>query len=173
MPVETQLLDSDRRAVDFTPSMSATPAEPAMSWEEIGFLCEGMSLASRPMHEATRNITEEFSLGPRGAWILVLIGSGHIYPLDITNVFRIGRSLISAELARLTEAGLITSVKSPDDRRRTALTLTPTGEDARRRAKEQLATLVLDRLKEYSREEMMLCARMLRDWRANGPSDGA
>lgn len=153
--------------------MSAKSEEPTLNWDEIGFLCEGMSFASRPMHEATRNITEEFSLGPRGAWILVLIANGHIYPLDITNVFKIGRSLISAELARLTEAGLITSVKSPHDRRRTALALTPIGEDARRRAKEQLAALVLDRLKDYSRDELLLCARMLRDWRANGPSEGA
>ena len=152
--------------------MSAKSEEPTLSWDEIGFLCEGMSFASRPMYEATRNITEEFSLGPRGAWILGLIDNGHIYPLDITNVFRIGRSLISAELARLTEAGLITSAKNPEDRRRTALTLTPLGRDARRRAKEQLAALVLGRLKDYSREEMMLCARMLHDWRANGPSEG-
>jgi hypothetical protein len=72
-----------------------------LSWDEIGFLCEGLSLASRPMGLAVRAITEEYSLGPRGAWITILIGAGQVFfPLDLTNVFQIGRSLRPTDEAK-------------------------------------------------------------------------
>jgi len=144
--------------------MTANNPVTHMPWAELGHLLHGMSFASRPMHVATREITEQYSLGPRGAWILVLIDNGHVYPLDITNVFRIGRSLISAELARLTDAKLIDAVKSPDDGRRTQLALTPLGAETCRRVRDQLRTLVARRLAGYSHEELMLCARMLSDF---------
>lgn len=145
--------------------MTRKPTDETLSWDEIGFICEGMAFASRPLHSATADVTAEFSLGPRGAWILVLISNGTAYPLDITNVFRIGRSLISAELARLSEAGLTTAIKSPSDRRRTELALTPLGEAACRRVRDRLSDLVQQQLHSYSREEMLMCARMLRDFR--------
>jgi DNA-binding MarR family transcriptional regulator len=168
-------LDSEGHAGHVSPSMKAkkTP-EPTLSWDEIGFLCHGMSFASRPMAEATGDITEEYSLGPRGAWMLVLIDVGNVYPLDIANVFRIGRSLISAELVRLTDAGLITSVQSPTDGRRTELRLTPLGETVRDRVRQQLRDLVTKQLAHYSRDELMLCARILSDFRGGGrPEDGS
>jgi DNA-binding MarR family transcriptional regulator len=141
-----------------------------LSWDEIGFLCEGLSLASRPMGLAVRAITEEYSLGPRGAWITILIGAGQVFfPLDLTNVFQIGRSLITAELTRLTEAGLITYAKSASDGRRVELKLTALGDTVHRRVKEELSKLVLRRLSSYKREEALLCARMLRDFRLPAP----
>lgn len=136
-----------------------------LSWDEIGDLTEGLSFASRPFHAAVKDVTEEFDLGPRGAWMIELIGSESAsYPLEIANLFRVGRSLISAELTRLSDAGLITGVVSPTDRRRTKLTLTPAGEAVSQRVKEELTRLVAERLGKYSREELLLCARMLRDF---------
>jgi DNA-binding MarR family transcriptional regulator len=137
-----------------------------LSWDEIGFLCEGMSLASRPMGLAVKAISEEYSLGPRGAWITVLIAAKQVsFPLDLTNVFQIGRSLITAELTRLTEAGLIAYGKSASDGRRVELKLTPLGDSVQRRVKEELSKLVLERLSSYKREDVLVCARMLRDFR--------
>jgi DNA-binding MarR family transcriptional regulator len=148
----------------------AERAEPLkLSWEEIGFLCEGLSLASRPMSLATESITEEYSLGPRGAWITVLITTGEVYPLDLTKVFRVGRSLITAELTRLAEAGLITYAKNASDGRRVELKLTPLGDAVQRRVKEELSKLVLKRFSSYKRDEVLLCARMLRDFRVPVP----
>jgi DNA-binding MarR family transcriptional regulator len=140
-----------------------------LSWDEIGFLCEGMSLASRPMSLATESITEEYSLGPRGAWITVLITTGEVYPLDLTRVFRVGRSLITAELTRLAEARLITYEKNASDGRRVELKLTPLGDSVQRRVKEELSKLVLKRLSSYKRSDILLCARMLRDFRVPAP----
>jgi DNA-binding MarR family transcriptional regulator len=142
------------------------PSKPLeLSWEEIGLFAQGLSFASRPIADATKRITEEYGLGPRGAWILHLI-AGHLvtYPLDLTNFFRIGRSLITAELTRLTEAGLVTYLKRTDDRRRFELHLTPLGEKVEARVQEELTKVILDRFSSYSREEVLFCSRMLNDF---------
>lgn len=136
-----------------------------LSWDEIGFVCEGLSLASRPMSLATKSITEEYSLGPRGAWIVLLVTAGEVFPMDLTKIFQVGRSLITAELNRLIDAGLITYRKSAVDARRIELALTPLGEKVCERVKAETAKLVLGRLKMYTRDEVLLCAQMLRDFR--------
>lgn len=141
-----------------------------LSWEEIGFICEGMVFASRSLAVATRRITEEYSLGPRGAWITMLISIGQVvFPLDLTKMFRIGRSLITAELTRLSDAGLITYRKSASDGRRVELALTPLGQSVHRRVREELSTLVTRRLAAYTREEALLCGRILHDFNNDVP----
>ena len=144
----------------------------SLTWEEIGFLCEGMSLASRPMGLAVKDITKEYSLGPRGAWITALIAAGQIYPLDLAKAFRVGRSLITAELVRLAEAGLIEYEQNVQDGRRVELKLTALGNTVQRRVRQGLSKLVLQRLSAYTREEVLLCARMLHDFRVPGSDDG-
>jgi DNA-binding MarR family transcriptional regulator len=140
-----------------------------LSWDEINFLCAGMALAARSMGVATRPITEEFSLGPRGAWITVLITTGQVHPLDLTNIFQVGRSLITAELTRLTEAGLITYGKSASDGRQVQLKLTPLGNTVQRRVRGELSNLVKQSLSAFKREEILLCARMLGELRLPSP----
>jgi DNA-binding MarR family transcriptional regulator len=149
--------------------MTAASSRLKLSWDEIGFLCEGMALAPRSMGMATSKITEEFSLGPRGAWITVLITTGQVYPLDLTTVFQVGPSLITAELTRLIEARLITYGKSASDGRRVQLKLTPLGDTVQRRVKEELSNLVKQRLSSFKREEILLCARMLSEFRLPPP----
>ena len=143
-----------------------TRTEPLkLSWEEIGFLCQGLSFGPRSMKAGIRSVTDEHSLGPRGAWILILISNGQVvFPLDLTNFFRVGRSLITAELTRLTEARLITYKKSGTDRRRVELAVTPLGEKACQRVRDELSRLVVQRLSSYTREDVLLCARILRDF---------
>jgi DNA-binding MarR family transcriptional regulator len=142
-----------------------TPVRPLkLTWEEIGILTQGLSFASRPMKLATEVVTDEYSLGPRGAWILILITNGQVFPLDLTNVFRVGRSLITAELIPLTKARLITYLKSTGDRRRVELALTPEGEKVVARVRDELSNLVVQRLANYTREEVLLCSRMLHDF---------
>ena len=165
-------LDSLGHAGQASVLMAPKPKS-TLSWDEIGFICEGMAFASRALRPATTGINEEFSLGPRGAWILSLILNGTVYPLDIANVIGSGRSLISAELARLTEAGLIQSRKNPEDGRRTELLLTPLGEEASRRVRAGLSEIVMRQLGSYTREEMLLCARMLHDFRKAAGETGA
>jgi DNA-binding MarR family transcriptional regulator len=136
-----------------------------LSWEEIGFICEGLVLAPRPLREATRGINAEYSLGPRGAWIVHLISMGEVvFPLDLTKMFQIGRSLITAELTRLGEAGLIAYRRSANDGRRVELTLTPLGQTVHRRVKTELTKLVTGRLASYPREQALFFGRMLHDF---------
>ena len=136
-----------------------------LTWEEIGFLAEGLSLASQPMGLAVKEVTEEYSLGPRGAWIIILIASGKIHALELAEQFHVGRSLITAELTRLAEAGLIEYEQNTVDGRRTDLNLTLLGKSVQRRVTQELSQLILQRFKNYTREEVLLCARMLREFR--------
>ena len=139
------------------------PGGTELTAEEIGFICEGFVFATRPMRVAIKEVTSRYSLGPRGAWLLLLISNGNRYPLDLANMFRIGRSLITAELAQLTEAGLVTSRRSKLDGRRMELTLTQPGIDACASVRGSLSDLVNERLHAYSRDELLLCARILHD----------
>lgn len=144
---------------------SGPPATGALTWDDIGFLVHGMSFASRPLHRATAGVTKRYDLGPRGAWILNLVSIGLVYPHELAEMFRIGRSLVSAELARLTEAGLITSRQGTGDRRRSELALTAEGQAACEQVRHDLAGLVTESLAHYTPEEIRLCARMLADMR--------
>ena len=144
----------------------------SLSWDEIGFICEGLSLAPQPMVLAVKDVTEEYSLGPRGAWITILIATtAPIYPLDLAKTFGVGRSLITAELTRLAEAGILEFEQNAEDGRRTDLKLTPRGNTVQRRVKEGLSQLILRRLAAYSRDEILLCARLLHDFRVPAEDD--
>jgi DNA-binding MarR family transcriptional regulator len=136
-----------------------------LSWDEINLIGEGLLLASRPLRLATQKITDEYLLGPRGAWMLRLISKGKVYPLDLAKAFDIGRSLITAELNRLSDAGLINYTRSDSDGRRLELRLTALGERVSRRVKQDLSKLITRRLSGYTREQVALCARMLLDFR--------
>jgi DNA-binding MarR family transcriptional regulator len=138
---------------------------PKLSWEEIGVIVQGLSFASRPFWGITKGITAEYALGPRGAWILRLIESGQVlHPLDVTNFFKISRSVISDELARLSERRLIVYRQSKQDGRRVELALTPRGEELSARVRQEITKLVNERFSLYSRETMLQFGRMLHDF---------
>jgi DNA-binding MarR family transcriptional regulator len=86
-----------------------------------------------------------------------------VYPSELTRILRCGRSLISAELNKLSDAGLINCRKSDEDGRQIELTVTPLGVAANEQVAESLASLLEERLGHYSREEILYCARILRD----------
>lgn len=144
---------------------SDVPDVASLSWAELGPLLEGLAFAQRPLLAATRQVTRQYDLGPRGAFILSLISSGKIYPLDLSDMLKAGRSLITAELGRLTEAGLVTASPGRHDRRRSELTLTKLGQEACQRVRDEMARIVRRNLAGYSAEEVMLFARMLLDVR--------
>lgn len=141
-----------------------TPTGP-LTWDDIGFLAHGMSFASQPLHKATAGVTKRYDLGPRGAWILNLVEIGLVFPHELAEMLRIGRSLVSAELARLVEAGLLTSRQGTRDRRRSELALTEAGSAVRAEVQAELARLMTETLAHYTPEELRLCARMLSDMR--------
>lgn len=142
-----------------------------LSWKEIGLLCEGLAFGPRLLKLATCAVTSEYSLGPRGAWILVLISKGIVYPLEVSKFFRVGRSLVTSELARLAQAGLISHKTSAQDRRRIELALTPLGQEALRRIRDDLSTAIADRLSGYSRDQILLLTNMLQDIKGTDSED--
>ena len=96
-----------------TPERAPKPGGGAFAWDEVAFLAEGLAFGPRALRAATAKVTERYNLGPRGAWILNVISHGVAYPLELASVFCVGRSLITAELSRLTEAGLVNAKAPP------------------------------------------------------------
>jgi DNA-binding MarR family transcriptional regulator len=107
-------------------------------------------------------VTQRYNLGPRGAWMLNVISHGVAYPLELASVFCVGRSLITAELARLTEAGLVDARPGKTDRRKTELTLTPLGQTASNEIRQEFLEIVRRRLAGFDRKEVRLVAEALR-----------
>jgi DNA-binding MarR family transcriptional regulator len=145
-----------------TPVRAAKAKKGALDWEEIAFLAEGLAFGQRALRAATRKVTERYNLGPRGAWIINVISHGVAYPLELATVFCVGRSLITAELTRLSEAGLIDARPGKNDRRKTELTLTPLGKAASDEIREELSEIIRRRLAGFDAGEVRLAAEVLR-----------
>lgn len=156
-----------------SPKSADVPGAEALSWDEMGYLWEGVSFVSRALRATTDKVTKAYDLGPRGAWILNLLSHDVIYPLDLARLLCVGRSLITAELARLTEAGLVTTKPGEADRRRTELTLTALGQIACQSIRDEMAASVRHNLAVYSAEEIRLFAQMLRDLRQGAEASGS
>ena len=148
--------------------MSQTVTCP-LSDEEVAHLCSVMGVAPRQLAKAREAITEQFDLGPRGAWILGMIGVGIDSPSGLADALRIGRSLATTELNRLSDAGLIEALRGRSDGRRSQLILTAAGHEANERLGRALTRFVNTRLAAYTRDELLLCARILRDFAGDLP----
>jgi DNA-binding MarR family transcriptional regulator len=132
------------------------------SWEEIGLIAHGLTRTSWLLKGVIADITKEYRLGPRGGWILRMIDTGQvIYPLDVTNFFHISRSVITEELAVLTERRLIVYRKSKEDGRRVKLALTGLGRKVSLRVQEVLSKMITQRFSGYSRAEVLQFAGIL------------
>ncbi|MBV1686251.1 winged helix DNA-binding protein [Novosphingobium sp. G106] len=136
-----------------------------LSRVELGLIFDGLSQALRPIRVAVSEITKEFDLGPRGAFILSLIDGGVVHPLDVAVALGIRPSSATAELRRLADAGLVQSRQDEIDRRKTVLSLTPDGQVASNRNFQAMTRVVLENLKGYSSSELRLFSRMLSDVR--------
>lgn len=140
-----------------------------LSDEEIAHLCSVIGVAPRQLAAARETVTEGFDLGPRGAWMLGMIEVGIDSPSGLADALRIGRSLATSELNRLSDAGLIEAERGVGDGRRSQLRLTARGRKANDSLRRALADFIGDRLGHYSRDELMLCARILRDLAGGAP----
>ncbi|WBQ19287.1 MarR family winged helix-turn-helix transcriptional regulator [Sphingobium yanoikuyae] len=145
--------------------MTSPPEKMALAWEEIGLIYEGLAFASRPLRALTHDINERHDLGPRGSWILLMISSGTLHPLDIAATLQIGRSLVTAELVRLEKAGLLVMRKAARDQRRTELTLSAQGQEICTHLRLAMAGMIQERWARYSPQEIRLCIKMLQDIR--------
>ncbi len=145
-----------------TPWREARTDSSTIERAEISFLAEGLAYGPRALRAATRKVTERHDLGPRGAWMMTVIAHGVTYPLELAAIFGVGRSLVTAELARLSEAGLIATQPSSTDRRKTELTLTPLGREADREVREEFIAIVRTRLAGFDAAELRIASEVLR-----------
>jgi DNA-binding MarR family transcriptional regulator len=142
-----------------------------LSWKEIGVLAQGLAFASRPLKGAIDGVTAKYQLGPRGGWILRLIESRQVtHPLDVTNFFHISRSVISEELALLTDRGLIVYRQSKKDGRRVELALTQGGKKVSLRVRQEITKLITERFSAYSRDDVLKMCRMLHEYLFGEPA---
>lgn len=139
------------------------PGDSALDWQSISRITEGLVFGQRPIRAAAHKVTGKYDLGPRGAFILSLIAGGLAYPLELATALKTGRSLITAELTRLTDAGLISATPDAQDRRRSALALTPEGEAACAEVRAAIARIIERNLAGYNAQEIALFSRMLSD----------
>lgn len=137
----------------------------ALSWDEVGFLLNSIVAATRAWRTATQRIRDEFSLKPRGPWILGLIYAGRVvFPADLAKYFQCSPSLITGELDRVISAGLVTTRKHAADARQLELLLTPLGEEVSRSISVTVLEMVQTALSTYSKEEVLFGARLLIDF---------
>ncbi len=147
-----------------SPEPERAKAAPVLSRDEIGFFSQSLSAARGQFTQATKAMCAEFGLAPRGPWIIGILGRTPMAPHALAEIFSVGRSLITAELAKLSDADLIHQEKDASDGRRVTLSLTPLGRKAYDRLGADMGGFLTQRLAGYSREEILLCARMLSDF---------
>jgi DNA-binding MarR family transcriptional regulator len=140
------------------------PRAAALSHDEISAFCNAVGLAPRCLAQAREEVTAMYALGPRGAWILGLIERGVTSPTALARVLGIGRSLLTAETARLVDAGLVLASQSAQDGRRVDFSLTRQGSEANDRLRKAIAGFVNERLAGYSRDQVLACIALLQDF---------
>ena len=168
MSIEQDIARRDAILSRFLPEQAQAEPwkdESPLVWDDLGSLSHGLVFGPRSLLQATRDVTERYSLGPRGGWMLNLIGAGLFHPHELSDVLKIGRSLVSAELARLTEAGLVTSSAGKTDKRRSELKLTASGEAALAEIRSELQRSLTTALQGYTPGQVRLLTKMLHDLR--------
>ena len=134
------------------------------SADEVGQFFGALASAREQFGQVTKELSREYGIGPRGPWMVGLIGREPVSPHQLASFYRIGRSLVTAELKQLQDAGLIFYTKSESDGRKVELSLTPLGKELRDRLTQGLARQMSERLHGYSKEAVMTCTQLLSDF---------
>lgn len=136
----------------------------AYSADEVGQFFGALASARDQFGQVTKELAREYRIGPRGPWIVGLIGREPVSPHHLASFYRIGKSLVTAELKQLQDAGLICYTRSENDGRKIELSLTLLGNQLRDRLTEGLARQMSERLGGYSKQAVMTCAQLLSDF---------
>lgn len=132
--------------------------------DEISQFCNLVGMAPRVLAASRGAVTEKYDLGPRGAWILGLTQRGINSPSKLTEVLCIQRSLVTLELSRLSDAGLVTTSRNPEDGRRLVVKLTAKGRRVCQELEDAVEEFVLGRFAGLEREELLALLRALRSF---------
>ena len=135
-----------------------------LSHEEMRAFTHALTAARGQFAHVTKALCSEFGLGPRGPWIIGLVGRSGLAPHELATFYNVGRSLITAELNKLVEAGLLLQTREQRDGRRVTLSLTSAGRAVYDRLETDFHVFLSSRLAGYSREDVALCTRLLGDF---------
>jgi DNA-binding MarR family transcriptional regulator len=150
----------------------ARPADPVptdrtplnLTWDQVGRFAEAVTFAQRELLSPAKDMTEKFALGPRGIWLIALVASGRVKtPGEFARIHRIGKSLVSDQIALLTENGILAVEQSETDLRQKNLSLTEYGYEINRQLGDAFTAKLRDRLKHYTEAEIEFTIRMLYD----------
>ncbi len=122
-----------------------------------------VGIAARRMLRLMDPVTVAHSLGPRGASMLTLIDRGAVHPAQLAEIYEVGRSLITAEIARLIAAGLVVRDEFELDKRRASLTLTALGKQVSAECFAAYTQAVESSLGRYGPKQRALFRKMLED----------
>jgi DNA-binding MarR family transcriptional regulator len=105
--------------------------------------------------------SQEHGLGPRGIWMLSWISEGHGFPGYIAKAMKLPPSVVSGDLRRLVEAGLVVSERSGEDARRLRYTLTPPGAALLSQAHGLYVAALEGKIASYPAKDMRTMLRLL------------
>lgn len=147
------------------------PAPVDEEWRQLGKLIEGLAYAQRPIFAAVRGITKRLGLGPRGAFLLNLVSEGLVFPNELATKLGTSRSLITGDLGRLIDAGLLTATTGVKDKRTTHLQLTDSGRAACAEIRAEMARIVSRNLAAYAKADLRRFTDMLHAVRRLEPEE--
>jgi DNA-binding MarR family transcriptional regulator len=142
--------------------MAILPTAGAALWRGkiLAIWSRGLAYALIPLREATEGVNGACDLGPRGAYIWRSLANGLCYPLELAEALGCGRPIITAELARLAEAGLSIGPPGEKDRRRSELKLTELGQEETEKLRQKIWRIVTANLAGYTPDEIRKFAVM-------------
>jgi len=150
-------------------SESGAASQELYSADEVGMFFGSLASARDRFGHVIRQLAREYGIGPRGPWMVGVIGRQSASPHELAEFFSIGRSLVTSELRQLQSAGLIAYSKTNRDGRRVTLSLTPKGVELREHVTAGLARMLQERLAGYSKKEVMQCAHLLNEFAQANP----
>ncbi|MCO5793870.1 MAG: MarR family winged helix-turn-helix transcriptional regulator [Blastomonas fulva] len=133
-------------------------------WQDLRAIIEGLVFAQRPIRAAAQKVAQKHGISQQSPFILSLLQGGLVYPVELASALQVSRSLITKEITRLQDAGLIHAEQDPHDKRRTALVLTEAGERVCGEARAAMARDILSKLGRYSPRQVDQFVAMLKDF---------
>lgn len=127
----------------------------------IGQLLASIGNLSTCLGAIHAQLSQRHGLGPRGIWMLSWISEGHGYPGYIAKAMILPPSVVSGDLRRLSEAGLVTRNRDGEDKRRLCYCLTPPGAALLSEAHGLYVVALADKIASYPAEDIGKTLRIL------------
>lgn len=141
---------------------SKAGTRPGLAWTEIGQFAEALTFARRALFTPIDEINADYTLGPRGIWVIGLIASGRIRsPSDLARHFGIPKSLVTEQVALLVSQDLVVTAQAQDDKRQKTLSLTTRGQALNDRLGAAFEAKLDQLLGRYSAADVRFCTELL------------